>query len=362
MQDNNFIKVEGKRFHYIWLRDNCLCPECRHPTSFQKIYDISEAQSFPKPLSVLEENEKLTIMWDEQPVHKSVFPISWLLIHSYDQNQKLKSEEKILWDKAWINEHPSEYWDAGSCNYQQWSNELLNLGFTLLGNMALEDLDPFLSDIGPIYYTEYGRFASVKAKLAATDLGETGYPLTVHTDYPNRYNPPLMVCFYMVENSVSGGENILIDGFRVAKDFKEKCPEYFKILSETPIQFQQFYQDFQYFYQRSQPILELDRYGEVTAINFGHSHTCNWNIEFDQMEKVYEAYFAFFQELKNPNYQYSLRLKSGDCLLMNNARILHGREIFNTNSGIRHLEVAYMSWDYFIGRQNFYQKKHLYLK
>lgn len=62
MQDNNFIKVEGKRFHYIWLRDNCLCPECRHPTSFQKIYDISEAQSFPKPLSVLEENEKLTIM------------------------------------------------------------------------------------------------------------------------------------------------------------------------------------------------------------------------------------------------------------------------------------------------------------
>ena len=38
---------------------------------------------------------------------------------------------------------------------------------------------------------------------------------------------------------------------------------------------------------------------------------------------------------------------------MNNARILHGRTGFDPNSGMRHLEVAYMPWDYFTGKQNF---------
>ncbi len=49
MENNSFITVEGNRFHYIWLRDNCLSPKCRHPSSFQKIYDISEVIEPPKP-------------------------------------------------------------------------------------------------------------------------------------------------------------------------------------------------------------------------------------------------------------------------------------------------------------------------
>ncbi len=42
MQSGNYITVNGKRFHHIWLRDNCLCPECRHPTSFQKSMTLAK--------------------------------------------------------------------------------------------------------------------------------------------------------------------------------------------------------------------------------------------------------------------------------------------------------------------------------
>ena len=356
-----WITVNGKRFHYIWLRDNCLCPECRHPTSFQKINDISTFSSIPEPRSIEQTDDQLIITWKEEPIHKSVFPLSWLSTHSYDRNPA-KSEAKTLWDQAWIEQNRPEYPNANECDRQVWSEQLLDFGFTVLRNMVFEDLESFLLDIGPIYSTEYGTFAAAKNKPGANDLGETNYPLTPHTDYPNRFNPPLMVCFYMVENTTDGGDSILVDGFRVAKDFQADYPQYFDILSKTPLQFQQFYQDFQYFYQRSQPVLEVDDLGEITAINFGHSHAANWNVPFDEMEQVYQAYSKFFQYLKHPRYQYHLRLQSQDCLLMNNSRILHGRTGFDPNSGMRHLEVAYMPWDYFTGKQNFKKFKHLYIK
>ncbi|MBD2184863.1 TauD/TfdA family dioxygenase [Planktothrix sp. FACHB-1355] len=365
MFNHNYLTVEDKRFHYIWLRDNCLCPQCRHPTSFQKIHNISDRTTPPKPLSAELGKEELTIDWDENPSHQSIFPLSWLMIHAYDQPHRRREkgkEEKILWDKSGIEAYSLQYHDFPNCDRTSWVKELFQLGFTFLENMKLEELAPFLADnIGPIYHTEYGAFAPVKFKPGANDLGETDYPLSPHTDYPYRYNHPLLVCFYMVENTVMGGESVLVDGFRIAQDFRKDHPDYFQILAQTPIQFQQFYTEFQYYYQRTQTLLKLDYQGEVEEITFGHSHVYNWDLPFEEMEEFYAAYSAFFRYLENPDYQYCIRLQPGNCLLMQNARILHGRKAFSTNSGSRHLEVVYLSWDYFTGRHNFEQHKHLYL-
>ena len=371
MLSENYLTVEDKRFHYLWLRDNCLCPHCRHPSSFQKLYNISDRSNPPKPLSVALEAEELRIDWDENPSHRSVFPLSWLMSHAYDRPGKSKkfpdqtkqnTDAKILWDKTRIESYSPRPHDFRHCDRQSWIKEIFQLGFTVLENLKLEDLEPFLTDnIGPIYHTEYGAFAPVKVKPGANDLAETGHSLSPHTDYPNRDQPPLLVCFYIVENTVSGGENILVDGFRVAEDFRRDYPDYFQLLAEIPIQFQQFYTEFQYFYHRSQTVLKLDPQGQVIEINFGHSHTCNWDLPFDQMEEFYAAYSAFFRYLENPDYQHCIRLQPGNCLLMYNSRILHGRNAFDANSGSRHLEVAYLVWDYLTGRQNFEQYKHLYL-
>ncbi len=369
MLSPNYLTVGGKRFHYLWLRDNCLCPQCHHPTSFQKIYNISDCTDLPKPLSVELGEQKLRLDWDEKPSHRSIFPLSWLMIHAYDRpleegnfHRQIEQwkDAKILWDKTSIEAYSPQSHDFRHCNRQSWDQEIFQLGFTVLENMKLEDLEPFLTDIGPIYHTEYGPFATMKAKPGANDLGETGYIHLPHTDYPYRYNPPLLGCLYMVENTVVGGESVLVDGFRVAQDFRQRHPDYFQILAETPIQFQKFYTEFQYFYRRTQNILKVDSQGQVVEINFGHSHGWNWDLPFDKMEQFYVAYLAFFRYLQNPDYQYCFRLQPGNCLLIHNSRILHGRKAFDTNSGSRHLEVAYLVWDYLTGRHNFEQYKHLF--
>ena len=47
-----FVTVDGKRFHYVWLRDHCLCPTCHYPESFQKLYDVSQYGPPAAPLAV----------------------------------------------------------------------------------------------------------------------------------------------------------------------------------------------------------------------------------------------------------------------------------------------------------------------
>ncbi|EAW34386.1 TauD/TfdA family dioxygenase [Lyngbya sp. PCC 8106] len=357
------VTVNGKRFHYIWLRDNCLSPKYYHPTSFQKMYDISEVTATPKPLNIELTDEKLIVDWDEDPPHRSIFPISWLMSHAYDGDQGLKpSREKILWDKAWVDIHLPKWINAQSGDSQTWRNQLLTLGFTIVKNLPDEDLDNFISDIGPAHYLgKYGRYSPVKAIPNAQDLSLSaeGNELSPHTDITFMSTPPLVQLLYCVENLATGGESVLVDGFKVARDFQQHHPQYFEILTKVPVKFEQFYQEWEYYVSRTTPIIELEQDGLVSGIYFSHKNFSS-QLPFDQVEEFYEAYKTFFLYLKNPAYQYWFRLEPGDCLLVENFRVLHGRKAFNPNSGMRHLEVAYMDLQYFVGREDFHRLKHLY--
>ena len=45
MNNTDFVTVDGHRFHFAWLRDNCPCPECRDGSSYQKIHDPTERRT-----------------------------------------------------------------------------------------------------------------------------------------------------------------------------------------------------------------------------------------------------------------------------------------------------------------------------
>ncbi|MEG4347889.1 TauD/TfdA family dioxygenase [Microcoleus sp. A003_D6] len=370
MLNKSFLTVGSKRFHYIWLRDNCFCPECRRPNTLRKVYDISDRTSPPEPLSVEEQDGDLTILWNEDPPHRSTFQLSWLLSHAYDRetgrgsfHQEFESIEKeeILWDKAWIENHLSDYChEADSCTFETWANQLFTLGFTVLENMSAEDFEVFLSTIGPIYHTEFGAISMMRVDLNTKPVPHPGDVLFPHNDFSYRCCPQLLTCLHMGQNDVLGGESLLVDGFRVARDFRQNHPNYFQILAATPIRFEKFYKDFGYLYRRKRYILELDEQNWVKRVNFGHAHTCDWDVPFDEMELFYEAFFTFLRYLKNPAYSHCFRLKPRNCLLLNNSRVLHGRRAFDSNSGIRDLRTAWIDWDYFVGKHNFHQFKHFY--
>ncbi len=367
MENKKFITINNKRFHYIWLRDNCLSPECRDPNSFQKIYDISEAKSPPEPLSVVEDNDKLTITWKEEPIRQSEFSIDWLMAHANElENPVESSKEMILWNKAELQKEQTVRHDLHNCDSDVWMNQLVNLGFTILENIkSTEELESFLCSIGPIHESYYGRIMEVKPLngVEIVDLANSsvGQPLSPHVDLTYLNVGQILQFLYCLENNADGGDSIIVDGFAVARDFRKNYPEYFNVLAETPIQFRQFDLHNKYYLCHTTPILKLNKKGEVIKVNFSHKN-CKPNLAFDQVESFYAAYIAFFKYLKSPDYQYCFRLKPGQCLLINNFRVLHGRTGYNPNYGSRHLEAGYLDWDYLKGRQNFQKFKHLYLQ
>lgn len=369
---DRFLTVEGKRFHYIWLRDNCLSPKCHHASSFQKIYDISDRTEPPKPKSAYIQDEKLIVDWDEDPPHRSIYPLSWLWSHAYDLNAgsdrilpKLESpprDQKILWNRADLEANSPQFPDADR-PFSSWLDQLDALGFVIVRHLAYEDLDAFVKAIGPIYeLARYGRYCTVKAVPDGQDLSLSydGDALSPHTDLTFIPAPRIVQLLYCIENQAVGGESVLVDGYRVAQDFREHHPDYFKILSETPVQFRQFYQQWDYFVSQTTPIIKLDAAGKVSDLYFSHKNF-GLNIPFEQMEAFYEAYIAFASYLKNPAYQYGFRMEPGDCQIVQNFRVLHGRKAFDPGSGPRHLEIAYMEWMYYAGLRDFERVKPVYL-
>jgi hypothetical protein len=322
---------------------------------------MSEFTLPPEPLSVEESKSELIITWNEASPHRSIFPISWLMDNAYDPEPESLFEADFLWDKAWMEAHPPESYDVCSSAPELWMKQVSTLGFALLRNLELDKLDSFISFIGPVHEFECGRFDTIQPTDKGRDVTySASRPLLPHTDASHRYDPRLVEFLYCVENQANGGETVILDGFRIAEDFRQHHPEHFQTLAKIPVQFRHYEVQSEYFFCRVTPILELDEKGKVTGIYFSHKN-CNRNLPFDQVEKYYEAYSVFFHYLKNPAYQYRFLLRPKDCLVMKNFRLLHGRTAFDANSGSRHLKVGYVGWHYFAGQRNFHRYKHLYL-
>ncbi|MFB2970466.1 TauD/TfdA family dioxygenase [Aerosakkonema sp. BLCC-F183] len=353
MQKEQFVTIGGKRFHYTWLRDNCLNSQNRHPDSLEKLNDICDRPSHPQPKFIEERDGNLIVDWNENPPLRSVFPISWLLAHTCDpQPQSPIGENVILWDKAWLEANPIEWPDVRKSDFKMWIEQLLSLGFIILRNIPLEELDTFISSFGPVRNTEYG---GIMTQKVGKDLAATSHGIPPHNDLTFWYGHRTTQFIHCAKNEAAGGQTFTIDGFRVAKDFRENHPDYFQILAETPIQFWRVQHEHQYFFRPVASIIEVDKAGNTTAIRFSHKN-CVPQLPFDQLERFYEAYTAFSRYLNNPDYQYRFRLTAGDCLLIQNFRALHGRTDYDATVGARDFRVAYMEWDYFLARY-FYQRE-----
>ncbi|NEP75299.1 MAG: hypothetical protein F6K25_15270 [Okeania sp. SIO2G4] len=127
-------------------------PQSRNPDTFRRIYDYTENPQ-PKPLYVELNEEELIIDWDEKPSHRSIYPISWLMKYAYDPAPKqICNEPKlVLWDRCWFDKYPIERHDIHSCPQSLWMDELCALGFTLLSNMSIGEMESFLTkSIGPV--------------------------------------------------------------------------------------------------------------------------------------------------------------------------------------------------------------------
>jgi hypothetical protein len=94
------IELGDHRFHPLWLRDNCACPQCRHESG-QRLLDT---RSLPDDLSVLAVNGYEVAFSDG---HTSVFDPDWLQAHA----GVTRPRARRLWGAEIQDDLPSASYD-----------------------------------------------------------------------------------------------------------------------------------------------------------------------------------------------------------------------------------------------------------
>ena len=82
------------KFHYLWLRDNCLCPRCLHADTNQRLLDTFEVPLDVRPSHVELAEDKMHVRWKDG--HVSEYPLKWLIKNSYEHEGM-----RGLTDKPW---------------------------------------------------------------------------------------------------------------------------------------------------------------------------------------------------------------------------------------------------------------------
>jgi gamma-butyrobetaine dioxygenase len=328
------IELGDNRFHPLWLRDNCPCPECRHESG-QRLLDT---RSLPDDLSVLRVNGYEVSFSDG---HTSVFDPDWLQAQAGDPPLRARR----LWSAELQDDLPAAPYDevaAGGEALRSWLAWVDELGFALLtgGPTEPETVTRTAELFGFVRETNYGRLFDVKTVVNPTNLAYTGLGLGAHTDNPYREPTPTLQLLHCLASNAAGGENTLVDAFRVAQDLP---PRDFDLLVHLPIQFR--YADAAAELEAETPVISVDARGAVQAVHYNTRSAQPFRLPADAVGPYYEAYQRFGRMLDAPEYRIQFKLGAGDLFIVDNLRVLHGRTAYAATGGERHLQGCYADRD-----------------
>lgn len=355
------------RFHAIWLRDNSLDPTTRSLDNGQRLVTLNQID--PDSTIAMCEMDSCGSAIDitfAPCATRSTFTASWLAKNSYDVAKKLgvgclSLDKASFASTTSLEQMPHISWLQISENDYALSNWLTGVnrfGVGFVAGLPIKSgfICEFARRLGFIRETNYGIFFDVKAEVTPNNLAYTNLGLQAHTDNPYRDPVPTMQILYCLENSVQGGDSIIVDGLAIAEHLREFEPEAFQMLCRYPVRFA--YEGAEdVSLQAKRPIIELGPDGELIAIRFNNRSAAPFvDVPFDEMSDFYRAYRRFAELVDDPQYAVSFKLDAGDAFIVDNTRVLHARKAFS-GSGQRWLQGCYIDRDGFESTQRVLQRR-----
>jgi gamma-butyrobetaine dioxygenase len=326
----------------IWLRDQCACAECRHPSG-QRLFEIGDLPEHPEIERVATQSDAVRVTWKNEG-HVSTYPAAFL----YEHDLKPKHPPLIALWGAGLAELPEGDWPTiarDAAAELAWLEAYHAHGFGLLRNvpakagMVAEVGDHF----GFVRTTNYGKLFDVISTPDPNNLANTALGLGVHSDNPYRDPTPGVQLLHCLVSDAPGGDSLLVDGFAAAEQLRVWAPEQFELLTRVPAKFR--FADKDTDLRARTPLISVDFEGKITAVHFNNRSFAGIDVPVELIEPWYEAYRNFAQILKQPERELTFRLAPGDLLVMQNERALHGRTAFDPNLGRRHLQGCYVDKD-----------------
>ncbi len=346
------LGAERHRFHALWLRDNARDDKTRSPGNGQRLITILDIPVETKIAEASVAGGTLSLRFE--PEDRVIdFDGGWLARHAYDRSVSREAgwtpDDIERWDSRLLNHVPVESWNDVSTDRRalgRWLAAVRRYGFAVMTETptAPGTLCKVAELFGYVRETNYGRFFEVRAEVNPNNLAYTNLGLQAHTDNPYRDPVPTLQILACLENSVEGGDSIVVDGFKVVERLKAENPRGFELLSSHAARFA--YEGSAGVRLRAKrPMIELGPDGELVAVRFNNrSLAAATDIPYADMADYYAAYRRFAELIEDPSMEVTFKLKPGELFIVDNTRVLHARKSFS-GTGKRWLQGCYADKD-----------------
>ncbi len=346
-------------FHYVWLRDNCWCSECRVVQSGERRLFTAYIGDGIAPTTAEFDGEVLGVHWNDG--HHSTYAAPWLAAHDYSGRARTRlAHEPILWDATSSDVPTFEHADvvgtsAGQLAYLE---AMRDYGVAVVRGTPSDDgeVARFAETIGHVRETAFERIHNVRHDPTGYNVAHTSLELKPHTDMPSYHWPPSVQLLHFLRNEATGGESTVTDGWAIVADLRREDPAAFETLSRVRVAYQLFSDTEDT--SAEAPMIQLDTQGRVVTFRFSNQLAQPIDSSFEEMEEFYRAYRKLGRMIDSDRYKVAFKTASGDLLTVHGHRVMHGRLPFDPTSGERHLQDAYMEYDDLMARRRVLLGQH----
>jgi trimethyllysine dioxygenase len=332
----------------LWLRDHCPCAKCLHPETRQRLSDsvAFDDDLSARRISIAANAPELEIEWPEG--HVSSFDAAWL--RNATRLTAATGPERFLWDDARITgvaphvgyEALMATGDAGERVLKDWLEQIERFGFAFVeGTPATPEATQAVARRAAyIRETIFGGYYDFTANMEHKDTAYTSMAIGPHTDGTYSFDAPGYQMFHCLGLDCTGGDSVLVDGFKVAEIMREETPDLYRVLTEVEVTGQYLDHEKGIHLQATRPVFRLDSAGRLIQVSFNHLDRAPLFLPEFELKAFYRAYAAFARLASDRRLQYRRRLEPGSLVLFDNWRLLHARDAYQ---GYRRLAGAYLN-------------------
>jgi gamma-butyrobetaine dioxygenase len=346
-----------KEIHPFWLRERVDGEEFLDKGTQQRLFDPTTLNS---EISINKANitEKFLEIDFNDGVN-SKLDINKLALEFSNEDNVIKSIAKIKWNSNLKNIKNFEYQDDffESKEMHDLLISFYKYGFVIIKNIPTKGnfIIKFANSIGSVRRTNFGEYFDVKSKKDPNDLAYTSLGLSPHTDNPYRNPVPCIQLLHCIESEVSGGLSTLVDGFTVTEDLKNENSDFYKILSEVKVRFK--FIDKEVVLEDWSELIKLNDDKNFKQVRFSPRMDYVPILEKEKLDLYYKSRKKLSEMYNSDNYRIEFKLKSGDLMMIDNYRLLHGRTAYNTKEGNRFLQGCYIDYDSTEGKLRHLKRK-----
>ncbi len=349
-------------FHALWLRENEVKPgSIDHVTRERE----SEIDTFPGETGLtdasIQNGATLEITFSPDAVIGR-FDLGWLRSMA-EGRWKVDHDIPVQepWEAARMPEPPT--FDgpsvmADDAALEAWLKACWTHGFARLRNLPVAPgtVQRVGERIGTVRSSNFGFLFTVETKPDPDSTAYTSVSLDGHTDLASRETQPGLQMLLCRENTATGGASTMADGFAVAEAMRREDPDAFEAIKTLPWVFTNRHR--QTDYRFAGPIVETDATGRVVEIRNTGFLRAFPDMAAEDIPRAYHALRIFTEHCRSDRFLCRTRFSPGDLILFDNRRMLHGRDSFDPQSGIRRLEGCYLDRDEILSRLRVLARKH----